>query len=319
MANEKEFLVRDLTIDDEYDTILATASIQEAALKMKENGIPDLVVIDDDNQYQGVIADFDIVTGLVAEGLSPEKSKVTEIMYTIEPVTKTTPVSAAFSRMRDLDVSVVPVLENDEVIGVATITDCWGFLPEEYEDAKGLIPVSNPRLFNYSFTLLMILFYLVFGLVSPLIGITGFLKAPIAGSAVYSGTYYLFDAHGGGFWASYFDMGLFVPFVYGLVYLLLSIFTAFAIYQWAYADYQVIQVKRNWQIIGLVIGIINILIEWVLFTIFVMLETLRIAETQVTFDVVGLLFSGLAIICLLAAVSRDVIFRESTPSTAKEV
>ncbi len=165
----------------------------------------------------------------------------------------------------------------------------------------------------------MILFYLVFGLVSPLIGITGFLKAPIAGSAVYSGTYYLFDAHGGGFWASYFDMGLFVPFVYGLVYLLLSIFTAFAIYQWAYADYQVIQVKRNWQMIGLVIGIINILIDWALFIIFVMLETLRIAETQVTFDVVGLLFSGLAIICLLAAVSRDVIFRESTPSTAKEV
>ena len=44
MSNKKEFLVSDLTIDDEYDTILASASIQEAALKMKENGIPDLVV-----------------------------------------------------------------------------------------------------------------------------------------------------------------------------------------------------------------------------------------------------------------------------------
>jgi len=243
---------------------------------MKENGIPDLVVVDNNDQYQGVIADFDIVTGLVAEGLSSEKSKVTEIMYTIDPVTKNTPVSEAFSRMRDLDVSVVPVIENDEIVGVATITDCWGFLPEEYEDSKGLIPVSNPRLYNYSFTVLLTLFYLAFGLVLPLIGITGFLKAPIAGSAVYSGTYYLFDAHGGNFWASYLDIGLFIPFVYGLVYLILSIFTAFAIFQWAYADYQVIRIQRNWQMIGLTVGIANIVIEWLIFIVFVMSGALKL-------------------------------------------
>jgi signal-transduction protein with cAMP-binding, CBS, and nucleotidyltransferase domain len=126
LSKEKEFLVQDLTIDDEYDTVSANASVQEAAKKMKENGIPDLVVLDDNNMYQGVIADFDIVTNMVAEGLSSE-SKVTELMYTIEPVSKDTTVSDAFARMRDLDVSVVPVVDNDKVIGVTTITDCWGY------------------------------------------------------------------------------------------------------------------------------------------------------------------------------------------------
>ena len=67
-------------------------------------------------------------------------------MYTIEPVTTANTVSEAFSRMRDLDVSVVPVLENDEVIGVATITDCWGLLPDKYEDQKGFILEDAKRI-----------------------------------------------------------------------------------------------------------------------------------------------------------------------------
>ena len=155
MKKNNEFYIRDLTIDDEYDIINANASVKDAALKMKEAAIPDLVVVNNDDKVLGVIADFDIVTNLVAEGLSVE-SKVTEIMYTIEPVSQDTPVSTAFTRMRDLDVSVIPVTEKSKLVGVATITDCWGFLPEEYEDEKGLIPVSNPRLFNYSFSILMV-------------------------------------------------------------------------------------------------------------------------------------------------------------------
>jgi len=261
LSKEKEFLVRDLTIDDEYDIISATASVQDAAKKMKKNGIPDLVVIDEEKNYQGVIADFDIVTGLVAEGLSPNNSKVTEIMYTIEPVTKDTPVSTAFTRMQDLDVSVVPVIENNEVVGVATITDCWGLLPEKYEDIKGLIPVSNPRFTNYSFTLLMTLLYLCFGIFAPLIGIVGYLKAPIAGSTVFSATYYLFEARGASFWLRYTDMHgqyelLWLSIsIFGIIFILLGLFSAYAIFQWAYADYRIIKVNRNWQTIGVSLGI----------------------------------------------------------------
>ncbi|MFW9819790.1 MAG: CBS domain-containing protein, partial [Candidatus Thorarchaeota archaeon] len=65
----KEYFVKDLIIDDEYGIIESNATIQEAAQKMKELGVPDLVVIDGENQeVLGVIADFDIVQNTVAEG-----------------------------------------------------------------------------------------------------------------------------------------------------------------------------------------------------------------------------------------------------------
>ncbi len=321
MSKEKEFLIQDLTIDDEYDTISANASVQEAAQKMKKNGIPDLVVLDEDEMYQGVIADFDIVTNMVAEGLSTE-SKVTELMYTIEPVTKTTTVSDAFARMRDLDVSVVPVVENDAVVGVATITDCWGFLPEKYEDQKGLIAVSNPRFANYSFTLFMSVLYLFFGIFAPLIGIVGYLKAPIASQGGFTATYYLFEARGGSFWIRFIDiqgqfglMWLLIS-IYGVVFIILGLVSIYAIFQWAYADYKMIKLSRNWQAIGILVGLLGIILEWMFFVSFILMDVLRVSNVQI--DVIGFLFSVIAVICLLAAVSRDYVFRETTTMPEEE-
>jgi CBS domain-containing protein len=321
LSKEKEFFVRDLTIDDEYDTISANASVQEAAKKMKENGIPDLVVLDDNNLYQGVIADFDIVTNMVAEGLSSE-SKVTELMYTIEPVTKDSTVSDAFTRMRDLDVSVVPVVENDEVIGVATITDCWGFLPEKYEDQKGLIAVANPRFANYSFTILMSVLFLFFGIFAPLIGIVGYLKAPIASQGGFTATYYLFEARGAEFWIRYTDIqGQFGLLwlglsIYSVIFIVLGLISIYAIFQWAYADYKMIKINRNWQAIGTLVGLLAIIVEWLLFVSFILIDVLRVSSAQIDFG--GLLFSIIAVICLLAAVSRDYIFREISTITKEE-
>ncbi|MHA2225908.1 MAG: CBS domain-containing protein [Candidatus Hodarchaeales archaeon] len=326
MAKDKELYVRDLTIDDEYDIINSSATVKDAAMKMKEDGIPDLVVVaENDQKVLGVIADFDIVTGLVAEGLSAETAKVTEVMYTIEPVTPDTPVSTAFSRMRDLDVSVVPVIEEDKLSGVATITDCWGYLPEKYEDQKGIISVSNPRFANYSFTILMTALYFGLGILAPLIGITGYLKAPVAGSAVYSATYYIFDARGGNFFVSYLDLFMKTASltwlgitIYGFLFLILGIFSTFAIYQWAYSDYKLLKETRNWQAIGVVVGVLNLVIEWILFIALVMVGSLRVASTEITLDFGGILISGIAIIFLLAAVSRDILFKESVSTTSEE-
>ena len=318
MSKEKGFLIQDLTIDDEYDTISADASVQEAAKKMKEHGIPDLVVLDDNDMYQGVIADFDIVTNMVAEGLSYE-SKVTELMYTIEPVTKGTTVSDAFARMRDLDVSVVPVVENDKVIGVATITDCWGFLPEEYEDQKGLIPVSNPRFANYSFTILMSVLFLFFGIFAPLVGIVGYLKAPIASQGGFTATYYLFEARGASYWIRYTDIqGQFNPLwlglsIYGVLFVVLALVSIYAIFQWAYADYKMIKTKRNWHAIGTLLGLLGIVFEWLFFVSFILMDVLRVSDAQLDFG--GLLFSILAVLCLIAAVSRDYVFRGASTTT----
>jgi CBS domain-containing protein len=327
LGTDEKYYVRDLTIDDEYDTISADKSVKDAASKMKEAGIPDLVVTDNNDKVLGIIADFDIVTGLVAEGLSAENAKVTEIMYTIEPVTKDTPISVAFARMRDLDVSVVPVIDDDKLMGVATITDCWGLLPEKYEDQKGLIAISNPRLFNYGFSLVMTLLYFCFGILAPLTGLTGFIKAPVLGSAAGSQSmiFYLFEARGGSFWERYLDFpGDYSLFwlgimFYGVIFIVLGVFSAYAIFHWAYADYQQVRVKRNWQYIGLVLGVLNLIIIWFLFIDAIILGALRVPSDQISLDFIGLFTSIIAIIFLVLAVSREILFRESTKSVSKEV
>ena len=50
MEKDSEYFIRDLTIDDEYDVINSESSVKDAALKMKELGIPDLVVTDNENK-----------------------------------------------------------------------------------------------------------------------------------------------------------------------------------------------------------------------------------------------------------------------------
>ena len=130
--SKKEFFVRDLIINDEYGIIDSKATIEEAAKKMKELAVPDLVVVEGEAQkVLGVIADFDIVQNVVAEGKDSKSEKVISTMYKITPVNLNTPVSEAFARMRDLQVNVVPVVEDEKLIGVCTIQDCWSYIPDK--------------------------------------------------------------------------------------------------------------------------------------------------------------------------------------------
>src|SRR4030042_910886 len=145
MSSKKSgYKVRDVVIDDEYSTIDANMTVVQAAQKMKEKGVPDLVVLDNDHQkVLGVIADFDIVQQIVAAGKDPSTANVKNAMYQIEPVTLDTPVEDAFLRMQNLKVNVVPVVDGDKLLGVCTIQDCWSYIPPEGTDRVGLIPVAN--------------------------------------------------------------------------------------------------------------------------------------------------------------------------------
>ncbi|OLS25313.1 MAG: hypothetical protein HeimC3_15270 [Candidatus Heimdallarchaeota archaeon LC_3] len=325
MNKTNERFVSDLTIDDEYGIIEANKTIKDAALKMKELGIPDLVVVDDKQQKKvlGVIADFDIVTGLIAEDKPSKSTKVTDIMYTIEPVTPKTTVLDTFTRMRDLDVPIIPVIDNDKLIGVVSITDTWGYLPEKYEDQKGLIAVSDPKFANYFFTLTMVILYFFFGILTPVIGIAGFFKAEIAGSAsfVTEVTYYLFEARGGGFIFRYIDFqGNNVPWiiitVYSMIFLLVGIISTVAILQWAYGDYKMIKENKNWRNVGFAMGLINIIIIWFLFIFIIFSGAVRVTDPQI--DFLGMLLSGISILFLLLAISRDYFFKEKIISSDEE-
>lgn len=315
--------MKNLIIDDEYATISGDKTIVDASLVMKDKEIPDLVVLDKDNKVLGICADHDICINAVAAGKDPKTTKVVEAMYRIEPVGLDTPVEVAFQRMQQLKVTVVPVVEKDELKGVVTIQDCWGYIPEKYEDNFGLLTVKDPKFDNYWFTVFFALLYFIFGIVSPALGITGFLRSKISNASININTnvgYYLFDAHGTNYFQTYLNFpsnGIFwiLISIYSVIFILIGLLTMIAVFQWAYGDFNMIKNTHSPHR-ALIIGIINMIIMWSLFLFMYATQTISPVRgtttiTNVSFDYVGFIFAIISIVCLIVAVFRDFAFKSA--------
>jgi len=310
-----EFKIKDLVIDDEYGIISDSATIVETAKKMKELGVPDLVVMDSEKKVLGIVADFDIVQNIIAEGKDPSTTKATQAMYTIPPVTLETPVAEAFHRMQKLNVNVVPVIEKDKLLGVATIQDCWSYIPEEIDDEVGLIAVSNPKMAELWLTGISTFLALLLGIVFPLAGIFGFFKgAPADVGSLFGAadilrgdvTFYLFNAHGTNFFSSYISLMArngwwVVSFIWSLILLIVGLVGLFSLLYTAYADLNNTRTGNlvRWYLPGAVV--IAIIIQWILFAI-------ATASATLTLDVGGFIFSLLAVILILVGMFRDFVF-----------
>ncbi|MBY8984977.1 MAG: CBS domain-containing protein [Candidatus Lokiarchaeota archaeon] len=320
---KKEYFVKDLVIDDEYGIIDSNATIQEAAKKMKEIGVPDLVVVEGEaKKVLGVIADFDIVKNDVAEGKDTKTEKVLSTMYKISPVTLDTPVTEAFNRMRDLNVNVIPVIKDEKLVGVCTIQDCWSFIPDQTVDDVGLIPVKNTKAAEFWFASVCVILGFTLGILLPLAGIFGFFTAnqsgiqsllgiaPVIGDPIV--TFNLFDATG---------LGIMVPFLNlfirnGPIWLVIDIFSILLLIFGIVGLFSIVYVSffdtRNLQtgwIIRMIIPGLTVFFmafEWILFGIAFALET---PQPAIVIDPVGLTMSIVSMVLFLLAINRDYIFR----------
>jgi CBS domain-containing protein len=320
---KKEYFVKDLVIDDEYGIIDSNATIQEAAKKMKELGVPDLVVVEEESQkVLGVIADFDIVKNDVAEGKDTKTEKVLSTMYRISPVSLDTPVTEAFNRMRDLNVNVVPVVKDEKLVGVSTIQDCWSFIPDQTVDEIGLIPVKNTKTAEFWFASVCVILALTLGIILPLAGIFGFFNAkqsgilsllgiaPVVGDPLVM--FNLFDARGMGILVPFLDLYIkngpiwLVIDIFSILMLLFGIIAFFSIVYTSFSDSRNLQ--TGWIIRTIIPGlaVFFIAFEWILFGIAFALET---PQPAVTIDPVGLTMSIVSMILFLLAIGRDYIFR----------
>lgn len=314
------YKVRDLVIDDEYSTIGSQATVRQAAEKMKEVGVPDLVVLsNDDGKVLGVIADFDIVHEVVAKGKDPNTENVRTAMYTIDPVTLDTSVEDAFVRMRDLKVTVVPVVHENKLIGVCTIHDVWSYIPPEGSDKIGLIPVTNSRLAEFWLSCVCAVAAFILGIVLPLTGVFGYFTESgevfpgFRGNIVGSISFYLFGVHGIGstFFVDYFNLATTVNVAWTLMLLLgfalltFGIIGSFSLAYSGYAAMRGFHIKRFHLRSFPILMIIFIVIEW-LFLAATLTATQSVGSFQI--DPVGLVCSLVSIGLTLLAVFRDRVF-----------
>ncbi len=330
--SKKEYFVRDLIIDDEYGIIDSNASIQDAAKKMKELGVPDLVVVEkESNKILGVVADFDIVQNVVAEGIDPKSAKVISAMYTITSVSLDTPVFEAFTRMRDLQVNVVPVVEKEKLIGVCTIQDCWDYIPDVSEDDIGLIPVADPKNAEFWFTSVCSILAFVLGILLPLVGVFGYFSANqtdlmnFFGMAEIRGgeiTFYLFEARGTDFFFPLSNLIARNGFIWAILVtcsfsiLIIGIIGLFSLIYTSFSDARNIKTGRIVRTVIPWLIIVFMILEWVFFIIGFMTAA---PPVNVLIDGIGLFMSITSILLFLLAINRNYLFRQKGISKSSTV
>lgn len=106
----------------EVDTCTPQASLQEVAAKMKEIDVGSIPVVDND-KLVGIITDRDIVVRGLAENISLDAA-VSEILSgNMVTGSKGMSVEDAAELMADNQIRRLPIVENDQVVGMVSLGD----------------------------------------------------------------------------------------------------------------------------------------------------------------------------------------------------
>lgn len=116
--------VGDVEIEDDYITVKENDNILNVAKAIAKAGIPDAVVVNEENQALGALDDYDIVSKVIAVEKDPKEITAKDIMYAPPPVRKTMSLKETYEIMQQLEATMLPVVdETKNLIGVVTIMD----------------------------------------------------------------------------------------------------------------------------------------------------------------------------------------------------
>jgi CBS domain-containing protein len=122
----------------ELVTVLPTATIHDAALKMKEQNVGSILIIDE-GYLQGIVTDRDITLVVAADFKDPKTVKVSEIMKReIKTVKADDDIETALSIMSKENVRRLPVKENGKIVGLLSSADLATEIKEELNQFFGL-------------------------------------------------------------------------------------------------------------------------------------------------------------------------------------
>ena len=115
-------------------SIAPTATVLEAARLMNERSVGGLLVVDDAGSLLGIFTERDILRRVVAAGVSPETTKVSDV-FTRDVVTTTpdTSVDECGAIMSGRRVRHLPVVDAQGLHGVVTIGDLLAHRVSEHE------------------------------------------------------------------------------------------------------------------------------------------------------------------------------------------
>jgi CBS domain-containing protein len=123
----------------ELFTILPTTTIHDAAIKMREQRIGSIIVMEEGGKLKGMVTDRDIALAVAADNKDPNKEFASKVM-TEDPVwiKSDDDVDAALRIMNSRHVRRLPVCDNDRVVGFLSTADVATEIKEELNQFIGL-------------------------------------------------------------------------------------------------------------------------------------------------------------------------------------
>jgi len=144
--SEDKNLVAPVTKVMDHNVVILddSASINEVARTMEENGVTSILVRDSESgAVSGIVTERDIIYRAVAKSLGMYKAKIKKIMTTpLITVDKQTSCIEAIKIMREKSLRRLPVLEQGKIIGVVTLMSLAGNVPERNID---LVELEKPQ------------------------------------------------------------------------------------------------------------------------------------------------------------------------------
>jgi CBS domain-containing protein len=104
-------------------TVESGATVAEAAREMRDGDVGSVVVIED-GKVAGIITDRDVAVRVVAQGLDPDATRVSEAA-TMPPVTLTVDQSVddAIRLVREQEIRRIVVVQDDRAAGIVSLGD----------------------------------------------------------------------------------------------------------------------------------------------------------------------------------------------------
>ncbi len=130
-------------------TAARDASIQEAAVALRDNDIGILPVVDSDGKLVGLVTDRDIVVRAVASGMDVTGTPVSEILthelFTAGPEDF---VFEVIRTMGEKQVRRIPIVDDEGVlVGIVSLADIALEMEDEKEVAEALEEISSGAAF----------------------------------------------------------------------------------------------------------------------------------------------------------------------------
>jgi signal-transduction protein with cAMP-binding, CBS, and nucleotidyltransferase domain len=143
----KEYLELPVTEIMEKTVIIVdeSASVNEAAMMMKTNGISSILVKDRSDTIKGIVTERDILYRVVAEAKGTFKVSISSIMSSpLVTVKKETHCIEAIMIMRKKGLRRLPVVDKGKFVGIVTLMSFVGNMPIRNVDLAELeIAVSS--------------------------------------------------------------------------------------------------------------------------------------------------------------------------------